>query len=980
MNALYLIRWIWKSFASKSLVLLYFLSFLTVGIVQGQNAGTLSGKVKDHQTGEYLTGVNISVPGSLIKATTNIEGSFKIANFPTGTKTLHITYLGYTVKEIQVNVNEKSFLGDIVLEPGSNILGEVAVTGLRRSQLQSIAQKRDALSIMEVISANEMGKLPDINVAEATQRVAGVSIETDRGEGKFVSIRGIQPSLNNVTLNNTTLASTTNSRATALDLLPTEIISSIQVIKTTTPDMEGNAIGGSININTLSAFSRPKPFFIASIDGLHQVQQVDLSDFDKIGTPFRAALTGGKRFGAKEQLGAVISANYFRRDFSASVLDPDGWEYYNYFYPNEIELQIEDNERDRLGLSADFEFRPSANNSVYFKTLYTRTKEVAKNSEFELTMQIGSAKPLDQTEYTGRFDRGSGELDQAYTHEIENLYSYTLGTKNRFGKLSTDVYGTFSRAKTNLNNFDGTFENPKDTEPLLSLQYNTQPFFFEITPENPEFASNPEIYKLRNLNFTTGRVVENVYEITADFRYDFDFGHVPAYLKFGGRYRDRSKLVDQSANAYDLEYGDIEIPEEDAYSLTPFYFPTSIPSQGGAVPFVHGNVNKFKAFFDNPANLNDQRKLVLDELESEIRQHQDDLNNSETVTAGYVMGVFNFKKITAIGGLRVEKTSTESNNAIISVDDETEALTVGNANLTNSYTSFLPSLQLKANVNENLIARGSWTNNIGRPDYSQLSGVTELSFQETTDPGIYEGNVSLANPNLKPYESRNFDLSLEQYFLKGGMIAVGGFYKKIKNQIYESEFRLENTTYEGRNYSELEFNQLRNAGNANLYGLEFTYDQPLTFLPEALNGLGISANFALIHSKVSLPNRPEEKLPLFRQANNVYNAALYYQKKAVEIRLATSHRSKYLTEAASPESYEAEMEAGVPISAFDRYEAARTTYDFSASYIFKKYLRITGQVRNLTNEPEQAYQGSRSRYDRHDLTGRSFFLGLTFNY
>ncbi|MFD2160870.1 TonB-dependent receptor [Paradesertivirga mongoliensis] len=953
----------------------------------------LWGKVTDEQTGESLVGVSLALKGTSFKAITDVEGRFRFAKLPAGNQTLLISYIGYKTKAVEIS--ETTGQLSIALESSSTNLGQVTITGLRRSQIQSINQKKQALNIKEVITANEAGKLPDINVAEATQRVSGVSIETDRGEGQFVSIRGIQPSLNNVTLNNTTLASTTNSRATALDLLPTEIISSIEIVKSTTPDMEGNAIGGSININTLSAFSKPKPFFIASLDGLHQVQQVNLSGFDKIKTPFRGAVTAGKKFGAKEQFGAVISANYFRRDFSASVLDPDGWEYNKYFYPNEIELQIEGNERDRMGISADFEFRPTLNNSVYLKTLYTRTNEIAKNSEFELTMQISGAQPLDQTATSGRFAKGSGELDQAYSDETENLYNYTLGTRNRFGRLSTDVYGTYSRAKTLLDNFDGTFENPKSTEPQLSLKYNTQPFFFEITPENPEFASNPEIYKLRNLNFTTGTVLEDVYEFSADLKYDFNLGSIPAYLKFGGRYRDRSKVVDRATDAYDLKYGDVNIANEDAYSLTPFYFPTSAPAQGGAMPFVHGNVNKFKDFAYNPANTNNESKIVRDKLETAIRAYENDLNNSETVSAGYVMGVMNFKKITAIGGLRVERTSTESNNAEVIVDEEESevenALLVKNARLTNSYTNFLPSLQLKANITPNFIARAAWTNTIGRPDYSQLSATTQYNYAALDeedendinfpDQTHYEGDVTLANPGLKPYYSSNFDISLERYFSKGGMIAIGGFYKRIKNPIYEIETPSKAMFYEGKYYEELTFSQDLNAGNANLLGLEVSYDQPLTFLPGVFNGLGIGANFALIESKVNLSNfNRTDDIPMFRQANNVYNAALYYQKKGYELRLATSHRSKYLTSVANPADYEEELKSGISVSEFDRYEAPRTTYDLSGSYSFKKHYRITAQVRNLTNEAEQAYQGRASRYDRHDLTGRSFFLGMSMSF
>ena len=967
-----------KLFSLITMVII-FLSSQSFALSTADDA-VLSGRIKDKQTGEYLIGVNVQLKGSTLRTATNSEGFFRFTNLPEGNQTLVISYLGFLNKEVAVSLTQTPQELSIELEATAKSLGEVVVTGLRRSQIQSINQKKEALNIREVITANEAGRLPDINVAEATQRVSGVSIETDRGEGQFVSIRGIQPSLNNVTLNNSTLASTRDSRATGLDLLPTEIISSIEVIKTNTPDMEGNAIGGTINVTTLSAFDRAKPFMNIAVDGLVQTQQVDLSGFDNVRAPFRGAVTAGKRFGKDEKFGVVGSANFFRRDFSASILDPDGWEFFNYFYPNEIELQIEDNERDRLGLSADFEYRPSKNSSVYLKSLYTRTKEVQLNSEFELTLQIGSARPINQTPTTGRFVRGSGELDQAFTDEVENLHSYTLGTKNRFGKLSTDVYGTFSRARTNLDNFDATFENPTATEPGLSSTYDTGPFFFTITPDNIATASDPEIYKLRNLNFTKGLLTENIYEVSTDFKYDLKLGKTNAFLKFGSRYRDRSKDSDRSRVYFDLSYGGVTIPNANGYSLTPFFYPVTVPTQGGTTPFVHGKVNTFKAFVDNPANVNNTSKLLFDKLVTDQQLYLNDFKNSESVTAGYVMGVIDFKKLTIITGLRVENTQTTSENAVIATNRgvATPSTTVA----TNSYTNFLPSLQFKYSPSKNFITRASFTNTLGRPNYSDLSGATNLNYTELTTPGLFTGSVILANPELKPYLSSNLDLAFEYYIPNGGIVSLGGFYKKIQNQIYRISTVKRDLTYEGRLYQQLTLSQITNADDADLYGMEFSYEQTLSFLPGLLNGLGFSANFALIDSKVTLPNRPNETLPLFRQANNVYNGALYYQKKGFEFRFATSHRSDFLTEAASPESANVllAVAGGFSVADFDRYDAARTTYDVSGKYQFpNKKLSISAQVRNLSNAPEQGYQGSTLRYDRHDLTGRSFFLGLALN-
>ncbi|TAE44549.1 MAG: hypothetical protein EAZ89_21580, partial [Bacteroidetes bacterium] len=353
------------------------------------------------------------------------------------------------------------------------------------------------------------------------------------------------------------------------------------------------------------------------------------------------------------------------------------------------------------------------NNSVYLKTLYTRTNEVQKNSEFELTMQIGAALPLEQTPTSGRFARGSGELDQAYTNEIENLSSYTFGTRNRFGKLSTDVYGTYSRAATTLNNFDATFENPTDTEPRLSLRYNTAPYFFEILPEDPAFASNPEIYKLRNLNFTSGTIEENLREISADLRYDLKLGATPAYIKFGGRYRDRSKIVDRSRDSYDLSFGGVTVPNNNAYSLTPFFFPVSVPAQGGAQPFVHGVVNKFKEFIETPGVIQNRQRLIYDTLVTQQQMYVNDINNSEGVLAGYAMGVIDFRKLTIIAGLRMEQTTTESNRT--ATTQFRGRLVPSNVFLRNTYTSLLPSIQLKYNLTSKFLIRAAWTNTLGRP-------------------------------------------------------------------------------------------------------------------------------------------------------------------------------------------------------------------------------------------------------------------------
>ncbi len=960
--------------------------FLILPAIVLAQSGKISGVIKDAETGEYLPGATVVLKGTAIGSATDLDGRYLVPNVPEGSQTFYVSSVGYESQEFTVEIPAGGKVNqDVALPSAAAQLDELVITGLRKSQIDAINRKRQALNNTEILTTNDIGRLPDINVAEAAQRVSGVSIETDNGEGRFISIRGIQPALNNVTLNNTNIGSTSGGRETPLDLLPVEMISSIEITKAVTPDMEGNAGGGAINLNTISAFDRAKPkFLIASLDGLIQTQQADYGD-NKL--PFRAAVTAGKRFGENEKFGAVLSANFFRRDFSVSVLDPDRWQLLRgtgpdgnptpgYLGPNEIELQIEDNERDRYGLTADLEYRFTPQNSIYFRSLYTRTEERDINSEFELTV-AGVGELSNQTPTTGFFDAGSGELDLSSADVEEDLYSFTLGTENRFGDLTVNLYGTFSQANQHLFSIDGTFENPPATEPLLAATYDVEPFFFDITAVDRETARDPGLYNLRNLNFRRDNSVrEDMYEASLDLRYDFTLGSsIPAYIKMGGRYRSRQKEVDRSEEAYNDDSMD-DIKASNPYTLAEFAIEPFAPVQGGAEPNVHGDAALFREFFSNSANLQDTSRIHFRPDDTEEEVYADDINYKEDVTAGYVMGVVDFNRITLIAGLRVEHTNMTSSPYV----DQGDGFAPLDFN--NTYTNVMPSVHLKANPFDNFIARLSWTNTIGRPNYDQLAGTSEFEFEETTTPGIFTGQFEGANPDLMPFESMNLDLSLEYYFPSGGILSGGAFYKRIDNQIFNQTIVRNNIEFQGLFFEDLSFERSFNLNTATVEGIEASYDQAFTFLPGFFSGFGITANAAFIDSEIEYPNREGENLPLLRQPNRVYNIIPYYQKYGFELRVAISYRSEFLVEPESLESgwVEDAVEARFTIADFDVYEAARTAVDITAAYTFpSRKLKILAQARNLTNAPEQEFRGVTSRYDRHQLFGASYFLGFSLN-
>ncbi len=979
------------TFLKIPLLLLLGITFTVISYAQ---TGNVSGTISKQENGEAIIGVQILVKGTRRGAYTDENGKYTITAVPVGLRTLIIQGIGYNEKEQTVNVVAgETVEQNIQLSTQDYVLGEVVVTGLRKSQLDAVAEKKRALNNINVLSTNDIGRLPDINVAEAAQRIPGVSIETDNGEGRFISIRGIQPSLNNVTMNNSNIGSTAAGRETPLDLLPIEMIGSIEVTKANTPDMEGNAIGGAININTITAYDRPqKQFLIASFDGLVQEQQAEGYGDDKF--PYRAAVTLGKRFGEQEKFGVVVSGNYFFRDFSVSILDPDRWQILRgtdpqgnpspgYLGPNEIEIQIEDNERERYGATADFQFRPTPNTSIYLRGLYTHTDEIDFNSEFELTVAgLRDQMLTDQTPTTGRFSQGSGELDLSSADVNEDLYSLSLGTRNTFGNFSFDMEGTFSRADQSLFNIDGTYENDRDEEFLLASTYDIEPFFFDITAVDLETARDPSIYYLRSFGYRAedgNSIQEDLYEGTLNAQYDFKLNkNANAFIKAGTRFRRRDKAVDRSRNLYDDDNREGSgLKAIDRYTLEQFnLIPVINPVQGGALPNVHGDAFAFRDFFGDETALMDTTKIFLRPEASANQEFVSDVNYREDVTAGYVMGVLDFPKLTITAGVRIEHTSTVASPFVDQGDGFNQV------DFENSYTNVMPSIHLRANPTNNLITRLSWTNTIGRPDYDQLSGASVLNFDETATPGIFTGRFEGANPFLDPLEAMNIDLSIEYYFKNGGLASIGGFFKDIDNQIFTVIRDERNQEFNGLFFEDIVFTRDINLNSAQVYGFEAGYDQALTFLPSPFDGFGITANVAFIESEAEYPNRPGEDLPLFRQPSSVFNIIPYYQKYGVEFRVAVTYRSDFIVAIRDLNSswVEEGVEAGFPISDFDRYEGERTSLDITAAYTFpweKNKLKVLFQARNLTNAPEQEYQGNSSRYDRHQLFGRSFFLGAS---
>jgi TonB-dependent receptor len=493
----------------------------------------------------------------------------------------------------------------------------------------------------------------------------------------------------------------------------------------------------------------------------------------------------------------------------------------------------------------------------------------------------------------------------------------------------------------------------------MGSTFDVSRYFFTITPEHPDFVANPASYPLRSMNFNLNRNRENSGSASTDLRWDTRLGSVPTYLKLGGKLQLRDKTIDTDRDAY-AGAGQV--------TLAQFANDQHYTVQGGYTGFVHGNVNAYTDFAEQ--NRGSPSVMTADPYTTTYETWRQDRDALETIRAGYLMGGAQLGRLAVTAGARLEQTTTEATRRAVQRQTQTRTVTVGEPTAAErTYTHVLPSIVLRLNATDQLVMRAAWTNTLGRPDYDEFATPGSTSYRLTrgrTD--VYDGTVVMGNLDLDPYESSNLDASAEYYFPNGGMMGASMFRKRIDNPIYEWSLTERDVLYEGLQFNELVHTQDRNAGEGMLRGVELSWAQPLIFLPKPFDGLGITANIALIDSDVTVPGREDEDLPFFEQSGRVINFVPYYQRGPLELRVAASYRDEYLTEVG-----EAAFE--------DRYIDERLTWDVSGQYrIPGDRFELYAQVRNLTNEPEVGYQGVKSRYDLHVLTGRTVAFGLRARY
>lgn len=919
-----------------------------MAVASAAQAGEIRGRVVDGASNSTLPGARISIEGSSLSAVSASDGSFTIPGVAPGSYRLIVEYVGYPDDAEPVTVNDGEPARVQIAMSNAEL---VTVTGTRQAERMALQRKRSTDNLIETLNSNDVGKLPDQNVAEAVRRMPGLSVANDQGEGRYVIIRGAPPSLANVTINgNTAAAPEPDSRQVKLDDIPASLVGSLTVVKSLTPDLDANAIAGAVNISTLSAFDRKDSFIYARAAAGHY----DLSGK----SPYEMDLTMGSQFGANDEFGVVLSGNYSTRPIVSENFGAGGpsWVSVNgHVIPSNFQIRDYSLTRERAGAVGNFDWHPYDNLKLFVRTTYSSFGDNEIRDRFTVTLPAPnaagtSASYVNQTATTGSFTTGGRAMRYVRAREEDDhTLSLSSGGNMVLGENIFDLEGTFSEAaKIDPRRDEWTFR----TGTTISGTYDLSQPLYSVTPDAN--AYDPTKFAFQQLVHAHRAALEHLYQIHGDWERPIPFGDNSS-IKAGFKYLDREKKNDQEQQTFGVSGTNPMTLANVAYTTakTATYdgrFPVGPRvSYGGAEAYFATNHGS-QACDSSAAG-----GFKCDVNGGIAASNSADYAISESVTAGYVMATLKFGALTLIPGVRLEDTDGTYSAKVISTTAASPTPVVTPVAQGRHYTDWFPGLNARYDLTDDLVLRAAVTTAIGRPDYNNLPPFA------TVDTTATPNAVSTGNPNLKPLHSTNLDLVAEYYLPGQGIASISLFHKDISDPIFTQSLLNQTGTFGGIAVTGGTVSTFANARSGRVQGVEFNLQTQFDFLPSPFDGLGASANLSLIDSRAAgVPGRADT-VPLFQQSKTIGTAQVYYEKYGMNLRLAYSYRSKYLLTVGGS-------------TASDVYVMALGSLDARAAYDITSHLQVFVEASNLTDAPYRTYIGNPSQIfenERYSWSGKT---------
>ncbi len=900
-----------------------FILFFTISITKIQ--AQVNGVVTDSASKEKLPDAVINLENNKkdYKTTTNAAGEFRFENVVAGNYNLSIEYIGYQKFSRQITINAGNINVNILLNQSANTLATVNVFTSVNGELEtsSRSSEKKANNIVNIISAQAIQRSSDVNAANVLQRMSGVTLQKNTGaDESYAIVRGLEPRYNNTLINGVKITSPDEkSRYVPLDIVPSDLLQKIVISKSLLPDMEGDAIGGTVDLvmkdapdtttfttNLSLGYSKILLDRQYTYFSTKDIQQKSLNerfgssykaqpdDFSRSNLDFKqktamptgiAAITYGKRF-LHKKLGFIISDNlqnqYYGTNAILNTVVPDV--YLAVPAISDVSNRTFSTQQLNNGLSLHSDYIINSKNKIILNNVFLYSYLEQARTSIDTAIKGGNG---------GRTVPGTGPVTTDYTSITSHEYLENLkleGLHILSDHFLVDWAGVFSiSAKRAPDRADLAVNKKIDT--VHTTGDINGPYTFTTTPDY--FDDITRIWQ-HNEDKDYNGLVNISYKTTLNKTF--------IDIKAGGLYRHKTRFNKQ-----------------DEYDLKP-------TTDSNGVKQVFTNINEAEWVVYNAAGTYDY-----------------DINNYhafENITAGFIEAIISMPKLQVIGGVRTEKT--EQGFSI-------KTFHPGQVNaVTKNYVDVLPSVMVNYKLNNKTNIRASYFKSISRPNYYELVPYTILNNSSAIN--------EQGNPDLKHSIADNLDIRYELYPGKESQLFIGGFYKRIQDPIEYSY--ISGTSY-----------QPVNLGTATLYGAELVFGK-------SFGNFGFTANYTYIYSKIySIKSYTDlqaqttvdklQKRPLQGQTNNTGNLSVFYRNDAKKfyVQVAYEYIGKTLDQV-------------YPVYGYDYYQQPQSFLSASAECALKRHVTVFGKFNNLLNTP--SYYKINTLTVGKDVYKAEFLLGFRY--
>lgn len=969
-------------------------------IASGPQNTLLSGRVINAATTVYLEGALVSLSGTNRTALTDREGWFQFSGLPAGPVIVEVSYTGLTPQRIPalLSPGERVAL-DVRLTSDIYVMDAFTVAGIREGQAQAIAQQRNAPNVKNVVAADAFGNIADGNAAEALRLLPGVSAINDGNESRFMMVRGIDANLSTLTIDGmkTSTSGTDAIRQADMRQIPLGSVEIMEVTKSPTPDMDGDSLGGNINLRSASIFDRANPRRItfaasAAVRSFGETAPPTTYTRNRIRPTF--AFGYSDVFGANKNIGVSLnlshtinwapSAGLLLNTWQQTATSPSYLRVFTHYDYHAIE-------RPLSGATLQLDYKVSENSRLYLNSTYTtyRAKQMFKGGGASVTglAQVATLDadgrpipfqpqfPYGTPNYRAGGFNAAGARVQAsilpgYTDEVTEMvnatYSFTAalddarfqryafqpGGVHRFGGLEIDYSGLYHYSPA----WRGGFEGQRDyirgyTVQVLNTAWRLDARRTgdlarrEVVQTGGVDVRDPRNWTLTGLGSTRTDQTTDIYGGQLNLKLRFE-NPVPAYLKTGAKFMSEQRDISNPVVSYTYAG-----PQSLIASLIDTTIETNVPL-GLRHPF-----GAAPAYLDTHKITDLGRAhpeyFVQNAATSLQNVLQNDKTAKEDVLAAYVMGNVSLGKLSVLGGVRVERTYMSGESAVqdpkagVGITDavqRTQATWGKRLAVKRDYQNVLPGLHFKYAASRDLLLRASYSSSFGRPSFGSVYPDTRINPDTE--------RITQNNPGILPQVANNFDLSIERYFEPVGVVSAGVFLKEISNFIYSSVVRIPSGNDNGFNgdYAGWELATSANGGSARVRGVELSYSQQLSFLPGIWSGFGVFANYTYLETQGNYGrlNEPTNSA-LVNFIPRVASAGLSYNRSRYMARINANFTDDYLR------AYNAN-----PL--LMSYRKTKTIVDLKVSYRYTKGLSIFGDAGNLFNAKDRWYSGPNPRF------------------